>query len=176
MRAGTIRRPWLGHEDATIKRRVNEGANLAQIARELGRPEGSIHRHWKDIKRRDRGTILHASQPSKLSWAYELGYIQIPPPDYVLRERAIRLAIPPASLSAELLGDPLPGYSARDSKARDLSVQDALEIRALHSAAAGDTITLAKNYGVDQRLIVSVLNGSFFDRLIPSHVHFREWR
>jgi len=175
MRAGDHRKSFSLDEDATLRRRLGQGAKIAIVAREMGRARSSIFARWNDLKRRDRAAINHASQPSKLSWAYELGYLTVPPPDYVLRERAIRLTIPPASLGAQLMGDPLPGYSARDNKRREVSVQDALEICALHSGAPGDTITLAKNYGVDQRTIQQIVSGNFFDQLIPSHLQFREW-
>lgn len=38
------------------------------------------------------------------------------PPDYVLAERDCRMSLEPASLTAAILGDPLPGQSALDQR------------------------------------------------------------
>ena len=97
-----------------------------------------------------------------------------PPPRYVLKEREIRRRIPPASFTAKTFGDPLPGYSGKDNVRRKLSVQDALEICSLHTGRRGEVITLAASYRVSRTTILNVLDGSWFDHLLPSSPKFSD--
>lgn len=94
--------------------------------------------------------------------------VQIPP--YCLHERAVRWRIPPANLSAATFGDPKPGYTAHDNNCRRLSVHDAIEICALHNGKPGETIALAAMYRTSEGTIQDILNGSWFDRLLPPHM------
>jgi hypothetical protein len=92
------------------------------------------------------------------------------PPDYVLREREIRSQILHDTYTARACGDPLPGYTAKDNKARRLSVQDALEIRALYTTA--DRPIISRAYSVDGATILQIITGQWFERLLPNHKHF----
>lgn len=92
---------------------------------------------------------------------------QVAPPRYVLKEREIRRQIPPASFTAKMFGDPLPGYSGKDNMRRRISVQDALEICALYNGKPAEIIALARSYKVSEATIYSVVRGEWFDRLLP---------
>lgn len=93
------------------------------------------------------------------------------PPDYVLREREIRSQILHETYTASHCGDPKPGYTAGDNKARKLSVQDALEIRALYSSA--DRVLISRTYCISSETLLHVITGQWFERLLPGHRKFR---
>ena len=98
------RTAYTDHEVMRAKAMRNNGATFEQIDRELGRPVGST-----------RQKLTYERTSSERNFA--AGSIRCP--DTVLAEReARRAALDQRSLSAELLGDPPPGYSMLDRSRR----------------------------------------------------------
>jgi GcrA cell cycle regulator len=154
---------WTKAEMGILTERLAAGVHERDIAVELGRSEASVHCKVQrpNIRKSQQrlSEMFQATRP-------QLDMPEDPPPEYVLHEREIRLSIPRTTVTQVQFRDPLSGYSARDAKARGLSVQDALEICSLHSGDRGEIDQLAKAYDVTRQTITSVLNGSFFDRII----------
>ena len=141
------------------------------IAEELGRSFCSVHARVQrpnTKKHRERMRALEA--PERIVEEP----IEPPPPAYVLRERDIRLSIPATSLTQVQFRDPVEGYSALASRARNISVQDALEICALYTGKRGEFVALADIYGISRSSVESIINGSFFEKLIPAKLVPRE--
>jgi hypothetical protein len=153
---------WAPAEKRRYAAFVKAGVEPKVIARKLGRSLNAVINHGQlDNKRRWRAR--QHREPSRIQ--FEPQYVA--PPPYVLRERLIRYSIPQTSLTQMVFHDPVAGYSALASKARKLSVQDALEICALYSGNRGEMVTLAASYGVSQPTVSRILDGSFFESLLP---------
>lgn len=155
-------RRWTPSEISLYEERRAQKVDNKTIAAELGRSLTSV------VMRGQRGSV-RASQ-KRIRELYETRISLEPqfvvPPAYVKRERSIRLSIPPISTTQVVLADPVEGYSALDSKRRHISVQDALEICALHTGRRGEKYALASTYAVSVRTIEVILSGEFFERLL----------
>lgn len=163
-----VQRRWTPPELSVLDARRKAGVSAKAIAAELGRTRQSvITRMYIDNRRRHRAR--QHQEPTRIQ--IEPQYVA--PPPYVLRERVIRYSIPQTSVTQMVCRDPVAGYSALDSKARNLSVQDALEICALYTGKTGEMVALAKAYGVSREAISKILDGSFFERLLPGKVSKR---
>lgn len=159
--AAAVQRRWKPHEIGLLARRREERVEPVCIAEELGRTLGSVMTRI-NIDNRRRHRARQHQEPTRIQ--IEPQYVA--PPAYVLRERVIRYSIPETSLTQRVFHDPVAGYSALASKARKLSVQDALEICALYTGKRGEIITLAATYSISVTMIQRVLDGSFFETLL----------
>jgi hypothetical protein len=156
---------WAAHEIAVLENRKAAKADPRSVASELGRTLQSVLYRWNIGRHRVRNARLRAAFGPPPPRADLDDYIR--PPNYVLREREIRRAIPRTSITQVMFSDPVQGYSALDNKVRRISVQDALEICSLHNGEYGGQLALAKTYRVSPKIVREILDGSFFDRLLP---------
>lgn len=163
-----VQKRWTFSESRELE--SMRGENVFFLAKRFGR---SIHSIKAKLERKQRMALARA-------YAYDthtrlsLEPIEAPPPAYVLRERSIRRQLNPDSNTAKICGDPLPGYTAGDTKARHISVQDALEMRALYSGRAGEIIALATAYKISPPTVSTIIDGEWFERLLPRRKGFRE--
>lgn len=166
--AAAAAKRWTPDELSVLEARQKANVHPETIAKELGRTVSSVvNRIYNPNKRRSEARARQAHHDIRVQHEYA----EFPPPPYVLREREIRLNIEPTSVTQVMFADPLEGYSALDNKARKISVQDALEICALHTGKRGDIMNLAATYHVSTSTIQQILNGTFFDRLIKKARH-----
>ena len=56
---------------------------------------------------------------------------------------------------------------------RHISVQDALEICALYTGRTGDILTLAATYKISQPTVARIVDGEWFEQLLPRRQGFR---
>lgn len=168
--AATAHKRWSESEIAYLEEH-RYVVPVKEMAIKLGRSVQSVHgRMVKDYARRRSATIrteVGARTPIEIE-------MEVVPPAYVLHERKVRRSIPATSVTQVQFSDPIDGYSALDAKVRKISVQDALEICALYNGKHGEIVALAATYGVSVGTIRTILDGSFFDRLVPSKVVPRE--
>lgn len=76
-------------------------------------------------KMRDRSDVALTEPKEAIGrQAAGIGHELVTAPDRVLAERERRQALEPRSLTAALLGDPLPGYSALDKRKPHLVVDN----------------------------------------------------
>ena len=106
MKAG----PWKPDDIALLVDLRAQGAAINDIAERLNRTVASVHGKLNHIRaeRRPRPKAKMGRPP-----------ITPPPDDHriaALAARDRRLALAPRDLTASLLGDPLPGYSALDRR------------------------------------------------------------
>lgn len=169
----TAHRPaWTAEEIAIFNARVLAGVQAHRIADELGRTVNAV------VSRKRLSTPSYARRRAEAAVrrmreqqvAIENG--QPVPPLFVLHERNIRCQIRPASTVAALMGDPRPGYTAKDTKRRKLSVQDAIEICDAYSGQRGDIAAMSRAYRVRDETIKSIISGDWFDRLLPTSPTF----
>ncbi len=90
---------------ATLERMRRENAGPTEIARALGRTKGSVNQRIERLE----------LQPFYAARAWEK---TLRPDPAALAEREQRLALAPRDLTAEIFGDPLPGYSALEKARR----------------------------------------------------------
>jgi hypothetical protein len=83
--------------------RLRDGARLgwSEIASRLNRPSGSVYGKYRDIKNAPVKNRVEVREPANAE---------------THREWLRRMSLSPASLTAALFGDPLPGYSALDKR------------------------------------------------------------
>lgn len=166
MSAATAKR-WTPAEINLFDQRQAEKVDLKSIALELGRSLGSVTM---------RGQLRNVRKCQQRLREHNFARIQIEPqfvvpPVYVRRERDIRLSIPSTSVTQVIFADPVEGYSALHTKRRKISVQDALEIRALYTGKRGEIIALAGAYQISPHTISLILSGEFFERLLKEKGH-----
>lgn len=170
--AAAAARRWTPSEISVLTKRTAEKIDPSLIAAELGRTLSSIVNRVQRPNKRRAETRLRALfnvAPREQEPAQH-----VVPPVYVRRERDIRLSIPSTSVTQVIFADPVEGYSALATKARKISVQDALEICALYTGLPGDISDLARTYEITPFTIRQILNGSFFEKLLPSRLSRRE--
>ncbi len=161
--AATARR-WTPSEISLYETRQAQSVHPKLIALELGRTVGAVIMRGQAANVRKCRERLH-DQFDVAAYIQEATQYVVPPA-YVRRERDIRLSIPSSSVTQMLLADPVDGYSALATKARTISVQDALEICAQSTGKKGEITRLAAAYGVSVDTVRSILNGAFFDKLL----------
>lgn len=157
---------WTAFEINLLEARRAQKVAPKAIAEELGRSVSSVTMRCQinNVRKCQRRLRLIDSEPRQqveVQW--------VVPPQYVRREREIRLSIPAQSVTQLIFSDPVEGYSALANKNRKISVQDALEICALNTGKPDDVQSLARAYGISHMTIRQILDGSFFDRLLPSN-------
>ncbi len=155
---------WTAFEINLLKVRREQKVAPKIIAEELGRSVSSVTMRCqidnvRKCQRRLRVIDSEPRQQVEVQW--------VVPPQYVRRERDIRLSIPAQSVTQLIFSDPVEGYSALANKSRKISVQDALEICALYTGKASDIQSLAQAYGISHMTIRQIIDGSFFERLLP---------
>jgi hypothetical protein len=160
-----VQRRWQPYEIDLLDRRRAECVSPLTIAEELGRTLPSVMTRI-DIDSRRRTRARRRGEVAQEPTRIQIEPQYVAPPAYVLRERVIRYSIPQTSLTQMVFRDPVNGYSALASKARKLSVQDALEICALYTGKRGEMITLAASYSVSPAMVSRVLGGQFFESLL----------
>jgi hypothetical protein len=160
--SAAIQNRWTPADKRKYAALVKAGVEPVIIAKRLRRTLISIVNRGQ-IENKRRWRARQHQEPTRIQ--IEPQYVA--PPAYVLRERVIRYSIPQTSLTQMVFHDPVAGYSALASKARKLSVQDALEICALYTGNRGEIVTLAASYGVSQPTVSRILDGSFFESLLP---------
>lgn len=162
--AASTQRRWTPFEINLLNIRRAEKVEPKRIAEELGRTLSSVTMRCqidnvRKCQRRLRQESAVNREQVEVQW--------VVPPPYVRRERDIRLSIPAVSVTQLIFADPVEGYSALASKARKITVQDALEICASHTGLPSDAARLAREYGVSLMTIRKIVDGSFFERLLP---------
>lgn len=157
---------WTPIELGVLEKRRAEKVPLKLIAQELGRTVKSISMrvHIKSVRKCQRRLRLD-NEPTRKQAEIEVQWVV--PPTYVRRERDIRLSIPATSVTQVIFADPVEGYSALATRVRKISVQDALEICALYRGLPGEVSQLARDYNVTVFTVRKILDGSFFERLLP---------
>lgn len=170
-----VAKRWTPEEDALLEAHRGSAMDksiVERLAVQLGRSPASIRSHMQLPTRRARDARLRlvADNAPKVTEEYP----ELPPPVFVIRERAIRLSIVPKTVTQAALRDPPSGYSALATKMRKLSVQDALEICALHDGTRRGIADLALIYSTTTYMIEKVISGEFFDRLDPRNPNYRE--
>lgn len=116
-------RKWTDEEVAALLKLKTNSMPLRTLALRLGRTTTSITEKLRLInmtqhdrqKRRDRINMHRYGRYAMKT--HHIVAAPRPAPD-ALAERDIRLSIAPRDLTAVLLGDPLPGYSALDRRQR----------------------------------------------------------
>lgn len=164
--AGSVQRRWTPVELSVLERRRAEKVSPKLIAEELGRTLSSVTMRCQIDNVRKCQRRLREEMPKVPET--DDHFARVVPPTYVRRERTIRLSIPPTSVTQTVFADPVEGYSALANKARKISVQDALEICALRPGLVGGDAELARMYDVSVFTIRRILDGSFFERLLPT--------
>lgn len=165
--ADSSQRRWTPVELSVLERRRAEKVSPRLIAEELGRTLSSVTMRCQiDNVRKCQRRIRETREPVREN--YDDDVRSVVPPVYVRRERDIRLSIPAVTVTQVVFADPVEGYSALATKSRKISVQDALEICALRPGLVGGDAELARMYEVSILTIRRILNGSFFERLLPS--------
>lgn len=170
--AAAAHRRWTSIEIAALEQMQAAKVAKPQIAAALGRTEASVQARIDVRRKSESARRLLGAGRGRIHDCKETS--EPPPPPFVIRERAIRGLIDPVSYSAKVFGDPLPGYSGKDNKQRHLSVQDALEICALYNGRQGEMVALAASYGVEFGVIKRIIDGSWFNQLLPSNLRFKE--
>jgi hypothetical protein len=92
---------WTAEQLEAARSLSARGFTYAEIGKKIGRSAKAVN---SKMRFRYVGPVVH-----------EVERVRIP--EFVLMERDVRLSNSPRSLTAELLGDPLPGYSALDRRA-----------------------------------------------------------
>lgn len=163
--AASAQQRWTPSEISLFEKRIAEKVDLETIAAELGRTVGSVRMRGQiDNVRKCQRRYREDNESLRRHVEVEVQWVV--PPTYVRRERDIRLSIPSTSVTQVIFADPVEGYSALASRARKISVQDALEICALYTGARGQVTQLAREYNVSDMTVKRILDGSFFERLL----------
>lgn len=161
--AATAARRWTPFEISVLDKRTIEKVDPSLIAAELGRTISSVVNR---VQRPNKRRFDIASRAALPTYVQEDTQYVVPPP-YVRRERDIRLSIPAVTVTQVIFCDPVEGYSALASRSRRISVQDALEICAIYTGLPGDISRLSHEYKVSTTTIRLIIDGSFFERLLP---------
>lgn len=164
--AGSAQRRWTPVELSVLAARRAQKVPPKLIAQELGRTVSSVTMRCQieNVRKCQRKLRLDNESTRKQA---DIEVQWVVPPTYVRRERDIRLSIPATSVTQVIFADPVEGYSALATRVRKISVQDALEICALYRGLPGDVSELARDYNVSVYTVRRILDGSFFERLLP---------
>lgn len=102
------------HTEAILELR-SLGFSSAEIGKKLGLTSGRVRSLWRtpEQRNRERQKRRERQQPQGQGTGRVGDYLRYIPDD-VLAERAKRIELEHTSVTAALMGDPLPGFSALD--------------------------------------------------------------
>ncbi len=116
---------WTKEDELFVREMYEAGASYDEIAERMSRTVHSIKAKIKRLLMSPEQLAARRAQDNackrKAKERYEsvLYVVPVVTPSPVIADRDARLSIAPRDLTAQLLGDPLPGYSALEKYTRD---------------------------------------------------------